>query len=166
MIALYLGLVLLAAVGLGAGLFKLYQFIQNLYLGSPGYVQKTFMTPNEVDFYRRLCAAASPDWVVFPQVSMGALMNTRLKPTHSRYWAERSTFQAKICDFVICHPKTLAPQVVVELDDVMHNFDKDRARDTLAAKAGYRTVRFWSRKKPSVAELKHELDRVLALNKR
>lgn len=162
--ALLVASLLLAAVIVGAGSYFVHAWFQRRYLGRYGYVPKTFMTGNEVDFYRRLQAAAGGRWVVFPQVAMGALMNTKLKSTHPRYWDERQLFAQKVCDFVLCHPKTLAPQLVIELDDVMHDFDRDRKRDCMAARAGYRTLRFWSRNKPSVEELKQHLDRALALN--
>lgn len=160
-----IAVVLLALVlAAGIGLARLRAAWKRRVYGGDGVVKKTFMTPNEVDFYRRLRAAVEPRWVVFPQVSMGALMNTGLKPAAANYLQARSRFSSKICDFVVCDPKTLAPQLVVELDDVMHDFKKDKLRDAMTAVAGYRTARFWSRNKPSVAELKHEIDRLLALN--
>lgn len=132
--------------------------------GDYGYVAKKLLTGNEVDFYHRLRKALDPRWVVFPQVSMGALVNTKLLPAHPRYWDARQSFQAKICDFIICDARSLEPQLVVELDDRMHDFNKDKVRDTVMAMAGYRTIRFWSRNKPSVDELKVKLGAALALN--
>lgn len=140
-------------------------WVQTRFLGTFGYKTKRLLTPNEVDFYNRLSQAIDPIWVILPQVSMGALMDTKLKPTHPRYWSERSKFMSKICDFVICDRQTMTPRLIVELDDVMHDFKKDKLRDEMVAKAGYRTVRFWSRNKPSVAELREELSRQLALHK-
>jgi len=131
--------------------------------GTSGLKSKPLLTKNEVDFYRRLCRATQDRWVVLPQVSMGALMDTCLTPAHPRYWQERMRFAAKICDFVICRPSDMKPLLVVELDDVLHDFAKDEERDRLTAKAGYRTIRFWSRNKPTDAELRQEIDRVLAL---
>lgn len=132
-------------------------------VGVPGLKPKKLLTDNEVDFYHRLCRAVAGEWLVFPQVSMGALVDTTLAPANPNYWPARAQFSSKICDFVLCHPRTLAPVLVVELDDVMHDFSKDAKRDELMARAGHRTVRFWSRKKPSIGELKLELARALAL---
>lgn len=160
---LALAAVLLAG-GLGCGLFHVQALLQKLFFGRAGYQKKTLLTGNEVDFYHRLRAACGARWVVLPQVSMGALMDTRLLPAHPNYWTARGEFAAKICDFIICDAKTLAPQLVIELDDRMHDFDKDRVRDSLVARAGYRTLRFWSRKKPTTAELRVHLERALALN--
>lgn len=131
--------------------------------GRAGFKPKQFLSPNEVDFYRKLVTAAGAEWVICPQVSMGALMNTTLTEKHPDYWAARGLFSAKICDFVLCDAKHLKPRLIVELDDVMHDFKKDEKRDTLCALAGYRTIRFWSRKKPTVAELKEILNKELAL---
>jgi len=154
-----LSAVLLAFVG-----YKGWERFARAKVGRHGLTQKTLLTGNEVDFFHRLQRALGPRWVVFPQVSMGALIDTRLKPAHPDYWDVRATFSSKICDFVVCDARTLKPQLVIELDDIMHDFAKDRVRDSMVAKAGYRTVRFWSRKKPSDTELKAILAKELALN--
>ena len=134
------------------------------FFGQTGFSKKIFLTPNEVDFYHTLRAALGPEWVVMAQVSMGALFNTRLRSAHPDYWKVRTSFSSKICDFVVCDSHTLEPQLVVELDDVMHDFNKDKKRDTLTAKAGFRTIRFWSRKKPTLEELRALLKLELALH--
>ncbi len=134
------------------------------HLGDYGYVQKRLLTPNEVDFYHRLRRALGPRWTVLAQVSMGALVDTSLKRAHPRYWDVRNSFASKIVDFVVVDAQTLAPQLVVELDDVMHDFGKDARRDTLTTLAGFRTVRFWSRNKPTDEELRTVLAKKLALN--
>lgn len=143
---------------------KIQQTVHSWIIGRHGYRPKTLLTANEVDFYHRLTRALGPRWVVLPQVSMGALMDTTLLPAHPDYWRVRQSFAAKICDFVVCDPKSLKPQLIVELDDRMHDFSRDKTRDGLVAKAGYRTVRFWSRAKPDDATLKRKLGAALALN--
>lgn len=161
--AIVLGLAL-CTIPLGFIIWWVSDKVKKHITGEFGYVPKKMLTGNEVDFFHRLSKALDPRWVVFPQVSMGALIDTKYLPAHPRYWEARETFHAKICDFIICDARTLAPQLVVELDDRMHDFDKDKVRDTMMAKAGYRTIRFWSRKKPTVAELKVKLAAALALN--
>lgn len=131
--------------------------LKNRWLGKQGLKPKQLLTGNEVHFYHLLQKAVGPQWVVFPQVSMGALMDTTLQPAHPRFWDARSEFAAKICDFVVCDAKSLKPHLVVELDDRMHDFGKDAGRDKLMARAGYRTVRFWSRNKPSLEELRSKM---------
>lgn len=127
-------------------------------VGSLGFERKTLLTGNEIDFLKRLeRALAGTSFRVLPQVSMGAVMNTTLTPAHPKYWEVRSSFSSKIIDFVICDERNYRPLLVVELDDRMHDFDRDRSRDALLAKSGLRTVRFWSRKKPQVPELREFL---------
>lgn len=138
--------------------------VRSRWLGTAGLVKKRLLTDNELDFYRKLVAASSPDWAVLVQVAMGALVDTGLKQTHPKYWDARAKFAQKICDFVLCHPVSMAPVLIIELDDVMHDFSKDARRDSLTTMAGYQTLRFWSRKKPSIQELKQHIDRELSLN--
>lgn len=132
-------------------------------LGDIGFKKKRLLTGNEVDFYHRLRRAVGAQYQVFPQVSMGALLDTTYSPQHPRYWEHRQSFSSRICDFVLCDSKSLTPVLIVELDDVMHDFNKDRVRDGATATAGYPTVRFWSRKKPTPGEIKSILNRHLAL---
>lgn len=131
--------------------------------GRFGYTRKTFLTPNEVDFYQRVLKAVAGRYHVMAQVSMGALIDTELKPAHPQYWEVRNKFALKICDFVVCDKRSLQPLLVIELDDRMHDFSKDRCRDNFLAKAGLRTVRFWSRNKPAPEELWQKLE--IELNK-
>ncbi len=157
-------LLLMVAIPVALAIFKVQQRLQNKALGSHGFKAKQLLTGNEVDFYHRLRRTLGPRWVVFPQVSMGALIDTSLLPAHPSYWEARKSFSSKICDFVVCDARTLKPVLVIELDDVMHDFDRDRGRDAFVAGAGYRTVRFWSRKKPSDSDLRDVLAKELALN--
>lgn len=126
-------------------------------IGELRFVRKTFLTGNEIDFYRKLLRAVAGDFTVMAQVSMGALIDTALKPEHPLYWQVRQHFAGRICDFVLCDNKTLAPLLVVELDDRMHDFDRDEKRDAFLAQAGLRTVRFWSRNKPSIEDLREKV---------
>jgi hypothetical protein len=137
-------------------------------VGQHGFVKRALLTGNEIDFYRRLLRVLGRDFAVLPQVSMGALMATTLKPDHPDYWPVRESFASKIVDFVVCDSKTFDPLLVVELDDRMHDFAKDRTRDALVSRCGLRTVRFWSRKKPDDDTLRAELYRWLgnAVDKR
>lgn len=158
-------IILIAAVTIFIGGLVLHRTLSALkarWLGKQGLKAKQLLTGNEVHFFHLLQKALGPRWVVFPQVSMGALMDTTLLPAHPRFWDARGEFAAKICDFVICDAHTLKPHLVVELDDRMHDFGKDAGRDKLMARAGYRTVRFWSRNKPTVDELRTKLSARLA----
>ncbi len=65
----------------------------------------------------------------------------------------RGFFSQKIADFVVCEPQTMKVLAVVELDDRTHNAERDAKRDTMLLSAGYRTLRFPSKRKPSEAEI-------------
>jgi hypothetical protein len=128
-----------------------------LRIGTHGFDRKALLTGNEIEFLGRLEKALDPHFRVLTQVSMGAVMTTSLSPEHPDYWAVRESYASKIIDFVICDVKTFRPLLVVELDDRMHDFAKDRARDALLSRCGLRTVRFWSRNKPGLADIRAAL---------
>lgn len=132
-----------------------------MFLGTYGYTKKQFLTGNELEFFNRLRSACGPSLLVLPQVSMGALMNTTLKESHPRFWEARNKFSQKIVDFVICDAKSVTVLLLVELDDKTHQKTKDAQRDSISHLAGYRTLRYWSRNKPSVSELKQHIEKEL-----
>ena len=115
-------------------------------------VAKTLMTPNEVEFFGRLVTAL-PGFHVFPQVAFGALITDDGKLSGKARWRLRASFDRKIVDYVLCdgNMRVLA---LIELDDRLHDWYKDKGRDTLTASAGYVTVRFDSRGKPNTAEIR------------
>lgn len=123
--------------------------------------KRGFMTGNEREFFGRLTRAL-PEYFVFPQVSMGALLDVTVRPDHPRYWPCRDQFSRKICDFVICDRRTLEPACLVELDDRMHDFASDSSRDDVTTMAGLKTLRAWSRNKPSEAEIRKQVAELLA----
>lgn len=156
---LLLGLLLVAM--LAACCFFIWDAYRKRVIGELRFVKKTFLTPNELDFYRKLTRALGGEYLLMVQVSMGALIDTALKPTHPKYWEVRQLFSGRICDYVVCDPKTLTPLLVVELDDKMHDFSRDARRDAFLAQAGVATLRFWSRNKPAVPELQEKLFKAL-----
>lgn len=157
-------IVIAAGIGTAAAVHAVQQWLRRTKIGQFGYRARRLMTPNEVEFYHRLRRALPVSFIALPQVSMGALIDTCYLPGHPHYWAARQEFSGRVCDFVVCNAQTLEPQLVIELDDRMHNFAKDRRRDSLVAKAGYRTLRFWSRAKPDIPTLRRKLEVALALN--
>lgn len=111
------------------------------------------MTPNEVEFLYRL-ERALPQYRVFPQVSMGALIGADT-------YQQRMQFAMKIVDFVICR-LDMSVVCIIELDDATHNPLKDLQRDALTRKAGYTTIRWQSRHKPAPAEIAEMVSRIVA----
>ena len=115
------------------------------------YKSKPLLTENEKEFIQAL-----PDYHVFPQVALGALLQPNVKGNNRKYYSVRGTFAQKIADFVICD-KELNVVAIVELDDKTHNSDKDAKRDAMLEQAGYRVVRWNSRKKPTVREISEKI---------
>ena len=159
------GLVVLvgAPALLGVLAFFAFHWWRTRKVGTLAFHRRTFMTPNEVEFYHRLRKACGEDYVVMAQVSMAAVIENGLKSSHSLYWEVRRLYSGRIIDYVLCAPKDLVPRLVVELDDKMHDFKKDATRDGFLSRAGLRTVRFWSRNKPEVAELRRLLDQAMGV---
>lgn len=129
------------------------------------FVPKALLTPNEKEFFVRLkSAAASLDLEVVPQVAMGALLDINLPSDHPAYWPLRRRFSQKIIDFVVYEKPSLKVLAVVELDDITHDPEKDRLRDAMMAQAGFRTVRWESRAKPSVMQIADTFSRLLKVS--
>ncbi|MNR71630.1 hypothetical protein D3C71_22610 [compost metagenome] len=157
--ALFIGFLVVAVLVcvVAAVLFYRHLLKRAARLGVHGFTRRKLLTGNEIEFLGRLERAIGAEFRILPQVSMGAVMATTLDPKHPDYWPVRETFAQKIIDFTICDRKTFQPLLVVELDDRMHDFSRDRTRDALLSRCGLRTVRFWSRNKPSVAVLRSTL---------
>lgn len=115
------------------------------------YKRGKLMTDNERAFFGRLVNAL-PDHYIFPQVAMSAL----LEPSSSdrrRSHSDRLRIAQQRVDYVVCDNRCEVI-AVVELDDKTHSPAKDQARDERLLQAGIRTIRFQSRKKPSVEEIR------------
>lgn len=115
------------------------------------YKAKALLTENEKEFFSRLVEAL-PKHHVFPQVSLGALLQASAG-NRKEHFRIRATFSQKIADFVICD-RDLKVVAVVELDDRTHNPANDAKRDAMLNEAGYRTIRWHSRRKPDIAEIR------------
>ena len=115
---------------------------------------RVFMTPNEAQFLQRL-EAAVPEFRFHAQVSMAALLDPAVtKRANSRaWWRARTMFSQKIIDYVAQRRDNGQIVAVIELDDRTHNAGRDARRDAMLQQAGYRTVRWQSKDKPSRAEI-------------
>jgi hypothetical protein len=111
--------------------------------------RRPLMTENEKCFFRTL-QRALPGYHVFPQVSFAALLTDN---GGRKRMAVRARFDRKIADFVVCDRETCDIVALVELDDRTHSAAKDRYRDELTKAAGYKTIRFQSKKKPTESEI-------------
>jgi hypothetical protein len=114
--------------------------------------RKELMTENEKAFFLQLQRALTAH-LVFPQVSFAAFITDDGKLPRQKRWAVRSRFDRKIADFVVCDRQSLNIIALIELDDRTHTVQADRQRDAITSAAGYRTIRFQSKKKPTEAEI-------------
>jgi len=114
--------------------------------------RKPLLAGNEAGFFRRLHRAL-PGFHVFPQVSFAALVTDDGQLSRNAQWAVRAKFDSKIADFIVCGRGSLNIVAVVELDDRTHDARADRQRDAITKAAGYQTIRYQSRQKPSEAEI-------------
>ena len=117
------------------------------------YRAKPLLTENETEFFERLLSAL-PDYHVFPQVAFRAIMAPYSRSSSKNYMKEFSSIGSKHCDFLICKKGNLMPVAIIELDDKTHSATKDKIRDAMTASAGYKTIRFQSREKPTIHEIK------------
>jgi hypothetical protein len=113
--------------------------------------RKRLLTPNEIEFFFRL-QRALPSHHIFTQVSFAAFLTDDGKLSKKSSWAVRTKFDRKIADYVVCD-QNFSIVALVELDDRTHVASADRHRDALTRAAGYQTLRFQSKQKPSVAEI-------------
>lgn len=125
------------------------------------YKSKPLLTANEKEFFLRL-KRALPNHIILTQVSMGQVM----QPAVSRqqdgraYMSIRGTFAQKSIDYAVCNEE-LEIVAIVELDDRTHSSDKDGKRDAMLEEAGYKILRFNSKKKPTEAEIASKLEELV-----
>ncbi|MGN5048525.1 DUF2726 domain-containing protein [Aeromonas sp. 23P] len=121
------------------------------------YKQKALLTANEIEFFNRLTQAL-PDHYIFPQVSLGALLQPNVSgKDRKKFHSIRGTFAQKISDFVIC-TRDIKVIAIVELDDKTHNSEKDAKRDAMIEQAGYRVIRWNSKTKPTLDEIRQRIE--------
>jgi very-short-patch-repair endonuclease len=123
-------------------------------------VAKALLTANEKEFFLRLCKAL-PDCHILAQVSMGQLIATRKLhgDRSNEHLRARNRFSQKAVDFVIAD-SGLNVIALVELDDRTHQTERDRQRDNLTRSAGYTTLRYASRDKPTAGQIARDVRNV------
>lgn len=125
------------------------------------YRPREFMTGNEIEFFGRLCRAL-PDFHIFPQVAMSALIEPTMSKSDESWWNVFGKISQKRVDYCVYEHKTMRLLAIVELDDRTHNPDADALRDSYTGCAGITTLRFESRQKPSVGDIRAAILRLAA----
>lgn len=128
--------------------------------GRAAFARRDFLTGNELEFLGRL-ERSLPELRIHAQVSMGALLKPgagqRTISERRRHYAARGRFSQKIADFVLQDRRTGEVVAVVELDDRTHDAGKDARRDAMLKQAGYRTIRWHSRTKPTREQIRERV---------
>jgi very-short-patch-repair endonuclease len=119
------------------------------------FVKKPLLTDNEREFYGRL-RRALPEYTLLTQVSMGALVDIGASVSDRFRVRLREMFNRKIVDFVVCD-QNFNVVALIELDDRTHVAQKDALRDTLTNRAGYVTLRYESKTKPSAQKIAEDV---------
>ena len=117
------------------------------------------LTPNEAEFFQRL-KRALPEFEIFGQTAMSALIEPAVSRSDAKYWAYRRQFSQKVCDYVISRkgcPPGKGVVAVIELDDRTHDPEKDARRDAMLKSAGIRTLRYESRAKPDEKRIRQDI---------
>lgn len=93
------------------------------------------MTEHEKTMFKEL-RQAIPEYYIFPQVSLGAILWTKGQAT-------RNKFNRKIADYVITN-QNFNILAIIELDDKSHQGkeQQDAERDSMLKEAGYKVLRY------------------------
>lgn len=125
------------------------------------YKLNKIMTDNELEFFKRL-SDALPGLYIFPQVAMSAL----IKPTATNQKARLISFRQisqKRVDWAI-YSRSMKLVCVVELDDSTHNKKNDALRDAALKTAGVETIRWESREKPNIQQIRSKIEYLVSKN--
>jgi hypothetical protein len=124
--------------------------------GDYSFTSNAIMSPAEIRFFRVLQMAA-PNDLVFPQVSMAAVVRPNYAGRHPSYMPAFRSISQKRIDFVVCDRESLQVRCLVELDDSTHDAGRDRNRDAVTAGAGYRTVRVRASRRYDIDGLRRQV---------
>ncbi len=99
------------------------------------YQRNLLITKNEARLFR-LLVREFPDFYVFPQVGMSALVKPAYGQADKRYVGTFRTMSQKRVDFVMCKGGSLDVSCIIELDDRSHDPTRDQRRDSITMAAG------------------------------
>lgn len=142
---------------------------EHVLTGPLPYQKKWYLlSPAERDFYETLRQAAGDHYLIFAKVRLLDLLwlpqNLSNRQTHI------NRVQAKHVDFVLCHPQTVAPALVIELDDTSHQLPERQERDTFLNEvlrcAGIPLLRVPVRKSFSASALRGQILETLGVRSR
>ena len=110
----------------------------------PYLKQNSFLSPKELEFYKKLKVLAEErGMVVFAKVRLADLV--WIPNSYRLFKFFFSTIKAKQIDFVLCDADTLEIKSLVELDDKTHDIPERQSRDRFVnkviKKSGHQFIR-------------------------
>ncbi len=132
-----------------------------------GYSLRTpFLSAAERSFYGVLCTAVANRYVVLAKVRVADVITPQKSNNRSKWQTAFNRISAKHFDYVLCDPKTLSVEHVVELHDRSHKranrAQRDKLLRTACESAGLSLIEFAAKPAYSVDEIRQELNRINA----
>jgi hypothetical protein len=93
------------------------------------YEVRPLLSAAELNFYRVLVTAVQDRFVIMSKVRLIDVFEVRKGIPKYQTWANK--VMKKHVDFLLCHPQTMVPQVLIELDDKSHQRKDRQARDEI-----------------------------------
>ncbi len=123
----------------------------------PYQKEGALFSPAERSFLGVLDQAVSDQFRVMGKVRLADIIRVQSGVNGSAWQKAFNRIQSKHLDFVICNPKDLSIQSVVELDDQSHDRPRHQGRDEFVQKAlraaGVPVFRFSAKRSYSVPEI-------------
>lgn len=103
-----------------------------------------FDTPSEFNTYKILVELFGDKYFIFPQINYIHLIQPKTG-TRGERQGYRNRIDRKSADFVFCDKDKIIPQLIIELDGSVHDFEnkqeKDRFKDELIKTVGLSILR-------------------------
>jgi very-short-patch-repair endonuclease len=156
---------------IAVALFLLKETLVRLLLGTArGSAQTQYsrvssvLSPAELRFYHVLRSCVPASHVVLAKVRIADMLSPRVQGATRQVAFNR--ISSKHADFVLCDALSMAPMLVIELDDASHSGERRKARDsfvdTAYADAQLPILHVRARANYVAAELRDQIDRALA----
>jgi hypothetical protein len=101
---------------------------QPVSIGPLPYQKKWYLlSPAELDFYQVLRQTVGDDYLIFAKVRLLDLLWLPDNMQNRILYIRRVA--SKHVDFMLCDPQTVAPALVIELDDASHQLPERQERD-------------------------------------
>lgn len=129
-------------------------FVAHKFAFRPSFKRRQLMTDNEIEFHRRLNAAL-PDFEIWPQVPIFALIEPQSRQGSARWKRGLRLISNRRVDRVIAQRGRL--MLVIELDDKTHDPKSDKKRDQILASCEFHVLRYKSHQKPSSDTIRDDI---------